>query len=114
MILLFLYEKKPFTKAVLNTYLKIKPTTNSPSPLRSPVVHSPKKLVASPSKNSSFSPYNIFSRERKRTATVKESIGIGIDGVKANRSRRHSTIQSNVINLIDIGEAKKSKFNKEK
>ena len=113
MILLFLYEKKPFNKAVLNTYLKIK-INNSPSPYRSPAVHSPKKMVVSPSKNTSFSPYNIFSRERKRGATVKEVIGIGIDGnVKATRSRRHSTIQSNVINLIDIGMTKKSKFNNE-
>ena len=112
MILLFLYEKKPFNKAVLNTYLKIK-INNSPSPYRSPAVHSPKKMVVSPSKNTSFSPYNIFSRDRKRGATVKEVIGIGIDGnVKATRSRRHSTIQSNVITLIDIG-AKKSKFNNE-
>jgi Ca2+-binding EF-hand superfamily protein len=112
MILLFLYEKKPFTKAVLNTYTKLKPKI-SISPLRSPVVHSPAKMVASPSKHSSFSPYNIFSRERKRTATVKEAIGIGIDGVKQTRSRRHSTIQQNVINLIDIGMSKKSKFNNE-
>jgi hypothetical protein len=71
-------------------------------------------MVVSPSKNTSFSPYNIFSRERKRTATVKEVIGMGLDGnVKATRSRRHSTIQSNVINLIDIGMTKKSKFNNE-
>ena len=111
MILLFLYEKKPFTKAVLNTYTKLKPKI-SVSPLRSPVVHSPAKMVESPTKHSSFSPYNIFSRERKRTATVKEVIGIGIDGVKQQtRSRRHSTIQQNVINLIDIGNSKKSKFN---
>jgi hypothetical protein len=97
----------------LNTYLKIK-INNSPPPYRSPAVHSPKKMVVSPSKNTSFSPYNIFSRERKRTATVKEVIGMGLDGnVKATRSRRHSTIQSNVINLIDIGMTKKSKFNNE-
>ena len=69
MILLFLYEKKPFTKATLSAYMK----KSKKSPLNSPP-KSPSKIIASPSKNSSFSPYNFFKRERKRTNTLKEEL----------------------------------------
>ena len=71
MILLFLYEKKPFTKITLMPYLK---KTNKESPTNSPKIKSPTKLVASPSrKNYSFSPYQMITRQRRRTMTVKGS-----------------------------------------
>jgi Ca2+-binding EF-hand superfamily protein len=71
MILLFLYEKKPFTKITLMSYIK---KTNKESPTNSPKLKSPKKLVASPSrKNYSFSPYQVITRQRRRTMTVKGS-----------------------------------------
>ena len=75
-ILLFLFEKKPFTKANLDSYT---PMTNVKSPSTS-VNSSPKKssvkLVASPTKNYSFSPYDCFkrsNRRRKKTLTEEQS-----------------------------------------
>ena len=66
MILLFLYEKKPFTKATLLAYSK----KIKKSPINSPS-KSPSKRIASPSKNTSFSPYAYFRRGHKRTSTFK-------------------------------------------
>ena len=116
MILLFLYEKKPFTKATLLTYAK----KDDKSPSNSPP-HSPTKLVASPTKNS-FSPYNLFKRERRRTATLKEfKSAISHDLMDTSptslkRSKgRFSTQKDNIISLIptskNVHPAKHSKFN---
>ena len=116
MILLFLYEKKPFTKATLLTYAK----KDDKSPSNSPP-HSPTKLVASPTKNS-FSPYNLFKRERRRTATLKEfKSAISHDLIDTSptshkRSKgRFSTQKDNIISLIptskNVHPAKHSKFN---
>ena len=116
MILLFLYEKKPFTKATLLTYAK----KDDKSPSNSPP-HSPTKLVASPTKNS-FSPYNLFKRERRRTATLKEfKSAISHDLMDTSptslkRSKgRFSTQKDNIISLIptskNVHPTKHSKFN---
>ena len=70
MILLFLYEKKPFKKNSLISYSK---KLNKQSPTASPNFKSPKKLVASPTKNYSFSPYQVITRQRRRTVTLKQN-----------------------------------------
>ena len=72
-ILLFLFENKPFTKANLDTYepMTSKSTSSNSSPKKSP-----SKLVASPTKNYSFSPYDCFrrdNRQRKKTLTEDKS-----------------------------------------
>ena len=114
MILLFLYEKKPFTKATLSAYMK----KSKKSPLNSPP-KSPSKIIASPSKNSSFSPYNYFKRERKRTNTLKEEqsliskdlLNSPSNLLKRTRSR-HSTVVSDIIKLVPTpSNTKPSKFN---
>ena len=72
-ILLFLFENKPFTKANLDTY---EPMTSKSTSTNSSPKKSPSKLVASPSKNYSFSPYDCFrrdNRQRKKTLTEDKS-----------------------------------------
>ena len=63
MIYLFLLENKPFKKENIDSYLK-------PEERKSPTISpSPKKMIASPSKNTQFSPYKrIF--KKKRTVIV--------------------------------------------
>ena len=58
MIYLFLLETKPFKKENVDSYLK--PEERN-SPPKSP---SPKKMIASPSKNTQFSPYKKFTKRR--------------------------------------------------
>ena len=66
LLYLFLLQNKPFTKANINSYNKDK--SNSPSKQ----VQSPKKLIASPSRNSNFSPYILFKRKKgERRSSVK-------------------------------------------
>ena len=72
-ILLFLFENKPFTKANLDTY---EPMTSKSTSTNSSPKKSPSKLVASPTKNYSFSPYDCFrrdNRQRKKTLTEDKS-----------------------------------------
>ncbi len=59
MLLLFLYQKKPFTKANLKNYENL---NEKKTPKKSPE----KKMLKSPIMNSTFSPYNYFSRNPKR------------------------------------------------
>jgi Ca2+-binding EF-hand superfamily protein len=64
LLYLFLLQKKPFTKANINNYIKDKS--------KSPSKQSPKKLIASPSRNSNFSPYILFKRkDGERRSSVK-------------------------------------------
>jgi len=112
MILLFLYEKKPFTKATLSAYSK----KGKKSPLNSPP-KSPSKIIASPSKNSSFSPYNYFRRDRKRTNTLKQELSIMsqdlLNSPILRRTRsRHSTVNNtDIIKLVPTpSTTKHSKF----
>ena len=72
-ILLFLFENKPFTKANLDTY---EPMTSKSTSTNSSPKKSPSKLVASSTKNYSFSPYDCFrrdNRQRKKTLTEDKS-----------------------------------------
>ena len=58
MIYLFLLENKPFKRENINSYLK-------PEERNSPTISpSPKKLIASPSKNTQFSPYRKFVKRK--------------------------------------------------
>jgi tRNA A-37 threonylcarbamoyl transferase component Bud32 len=110
MILLFLYEKKPFTKATLLAYSKKikKSPVNSPS-------KSPSKRIASPSKNTSFSPYAYFKREHRRTSTLKEENLINNvlltspDNIKRIRNR-HSTTNFDIIKLVPTPNTNYSKY----
>ena len=60
MLLLFLYQKKPFTKANLKNYEN---KNEKKTPLKSP---NNNKMLKSPLINTAFSPYNYFSRNPKR------------------------------------------------
>ena len=107
MILLFLYEKKPFSKKTLIPYSK----KTKESPAQSPLVKSPSKLVASPSKGYSFSPYQVITRRERRTATLKQESSIKMRELLDNSiednsnfvrkgSRMNTVHESNVIQLI--------------
>ena len=58
MIYLFLLENKPFKKENIESYIKPGDNKYSKSP------KSPKKMIASPSKNTQFSPYKKFAKRR--------------------------------------------------
>ena len=57
-IYLFLLERKPFKKENVDSYLK---PEERQSPVKSP---SPKKMIASPTKNTQFSPYRKFIKRK--------------------------------------------------
>ena len=122
MILLFLYEKKPFTKKTLISYLKI----TKDSPLASPVVKSPSKLVASPAKGLSFSPYQMITRKSKRTITLKEnmsntkikeilnnSLENDSDEFQRKRNRAGTIYGNDIIKLVPTNKKIPSKFKNE-
>ena len=58
MIYLFLLGNKPFKKENIESYIKPGDRKNSKSP------KSPKKMIASPSKNTQFSPYKKFGKRK--------------------------------------------------
>ena len=60
-IYLFLLENKPFKKENIESYIKPEERKERKSPKASP---SPKKMIASPSKNTQFSPYKKFGKRR--------------------------------------------------
>jgi tRNA A-37 threonylcarbamoyl transferase component Bud32 len=111
MILLFLYEKKPFTKATLLAYSKKIKTSPTNSPPKSP-----SKRIASPTKNSSFSPYAYFKRGHKRTSTLKEENFITNNNlfhspkVLRRTKNRHSTTNFDIINLVPTPNTNYSKY----
>lgn len=109
MILLFLYEKRPFNKAILVSYEKQKKTPGSPEKKES---KSPTKLVASPTKTESFSPYLMFNRPKRRQATVTENVSslnkkflqVNLQQQPRNYPKRNSLVQSeDVVKLMPIG-----------
>ena len=109
MILLFLYEKKPFTKTSLSNYTKkTKSVTNSPEKEISSPPRSPSKLVASPTKTASFSPYMIFNRPRgKRKATITQGLSelnkkILNSSIKRSSNKRHTIQTSNDMDIIKL------------
>lgn len=98
MILLFLYEKKPFTKASLNNYSKKNKKSPTNSPGKSPT--SPSKKIASPTKNMSFSPYNFFQRPNKRKQTITQGLS-NLNQQLLNNSVRRSTAKRYTIQGMD-------------
>lgn len=123
-ILLFLHEKKPFTKSSILNYNKTpkSPEPNKPdkfiSPIRSPVKKN--TLIASPTKDASFSPYSIFKRRKhKRTATTitkpflecSEKILLGQSPSKKEKQKSEiSGIKSN--NIIELKSLQNANSNK--
>ena len=80
--ILFLLESKPFSKATLKYF--IRNDSRKPSNMSfakndktlSPIAsyrNSPMKMVASPTKNASFSPYKRFKKEHKRKTVVQNT-----------------------------------------
>ena len=124
MIYLFLLENKPFTKENVKSYKsKTKKSENQEQEKKEEM-----KLIMSPSKNSTFSPYKAFARARgKRKTTVvhkeidfmkilkstkekevkeeKEAPRINPSEFKRKgRKRRTVQYESNIITLHDIQE----------
>ena len=124
MIYLFLLENKPFTKENIKSYKsKTKKSENQEQEKKEEM-----KLIMSPSKNSTFSPYKAFARARgKRKTTVvhkeidfmkilkstkekevkeeKEAPRINpSDFKRKGRKRRTVQYESNIITLHDIQE----------
>ena len=136
MIYLFLLEKKPFTKENIKSYQSKTKKNNENSKEN----EKPKeiKLIMSPSKNSSFSPYKAFARARgKRKTTVvhkeidfmqllkstnkkdeKEEPNKIIPSEFKRKGKKRRTVQyeSNIINLHDIQEEeeRRKKINEER
>ena len=113
-ILLFLYENKPFTKANLASY---EPMAQLKSPLSSPKKKDSQiKLVASPSKNYSFSPYDLFKRSnKKRKATLTEEkstlnkkLNLNNEEITTRGRKKRKTYQENtcegIISLKPLGD----------
>ena len=67
MIYLFLLENRPFTSANVDSY-KYKKSSNQSGSAQPKV--SPSKLIASPSKNTSFSPYKNIKKATKRKSVL--------------------------------------------
>ena len=114
MIYLFLLENKPFTSANVNNY---KYTKNSSQSGSSKPKVSPTKLIASPSKNISFSPYKSIKKTKKRKSLlldlskddVKKILGVSPPASPKSRKRetkKKKTLEkeSDLIKLQDTGE----------
>ena len=135
MIYLFLLENKPFTKENIKSYKSKTKKSESQEQEKK----EEKKLIMSPSKNSTFSPYKAFARARgKRKTTVvqkeidfmkilkstndkkelkeeKEAPKINPSEFKRKgRKRRTVQYESNIITLHDIKEEEKRKKINEK
>jgi len=137
MIYLFLLENKPFTKENIKSYKSKTKKSESQEQEKK----EEKKLIMSPSKNSTFSPYKAFARARgKRKTTVvqkeidfmkilkstndkkelkeeKEAPKINPSEFKRKgRKRRTVQYESNIITLHDIKEEeeKRKKINEER
>ena len=124
MIYLFLLENKPFTKENIKSYKSKTKKSENPEQEKKEEM----KLIMSPSKNSTFSPYKAFARARgKRKTTVvhkeidfmkilkstkekevkeeKEAPRINPSEFKRKgRKRRTVQYESNIITLHDIQE----------
>ena len=122
MIYLFLLENKPFSKENIKPY-----QTSDKKGKESPSPKSPKgKLIASPSKNTNFSPYHQFNRKvrRRRTTVVVKDVDyskiIQLQGEKKappkkedvsykRKGRKRKTVQyeANIITLGSLQEGEK-------
>ena len=107
MIYLFLLGNKPFKKENIESYIKPGDRKNSKSP------KSPKKMIASPSKNTQFSPYKKFG---KRKSVVLEQgamdnlhkmmdspTGKNSPNLKTFKRRKSVERKEPLISLINMG-----------
>lgn len=113
-ILLFLYENKPFTKANLASYeskLQLKFPLTSPKKKNSQI-----KLVASPNKHYSFSPYDLFKLSRKKRkgtfteekSTLNKELNSNNEEISRKGTKKRSTYEDNtcegIISLKPLGD----------
>ena len=135
MIYLFLLENKPFTKENIKSYKsKIKKNETTEKDKEKEKEKKPEsKLIMSPSKNSSFSPYKAFARakgKRKTTVVQKEidfmqllkstnqdekeefqSKIVPSEFKRKGKKRRTVQYESNVMSLQEIQEEELKKKN---
>ena len=118
MIYLFLLENKPFKRENLYSYLK--PEDRKSSPTISP---SPKKMIASPSKNTQFSPYKKFVKRRSvfldnnkvdDLHKIMENSPKNINSPKQKGKRRKSLESLEPLILLQNMELHKDEENKTK
>ena len=104
MIYLFLLETKPFKKENIDSYLK---PEERKSPVKSP---SPKKMIASPTKNTQFSPYKRFVKRRSVVLEPNKMDDLhklmetspspkNVDSPK-NKGRRRKSLESEPLILL--------------
>ena len=118
MIYLFLLENKPFKRENIVSYLK--PEERKTSPNISP---SPKKMIASPSKNTQFSPYKKFVKRRSVVLDnnkiddlhkIMENSPKNIDSPKPKGKRRKSLESIEPLILLQNMELPKDEEKKTK
>ena len=120
MIYLFLLETKPFKKENIDSYLK---PEERQSLTKSP--KSPKKMIASPTKNTQFSPYKKLVRRRASVVLeqnkmddlhkmMENSPKNIVDSPKAKGKRRKSLESSEPLILLQNMELHKEEDNKKK
>ena len=114
MIYLFLLENKPFKRENVESYLK-------PEERNSPTISpSPKKMIASPTKNTQFSPYKKFVKrrsgvlEQNKMDELHKIIGNSpknTDSPKRRQTKRRKTLENNepLISLKDMESNKEEK-----
>ena len=117
MIYLFLLENKPFKRENIDSYLK-------PEERKSPTISpSPKKMIASPSKNTQFSPYKKFVKRRSvvldknkmdNLHKIMENSPKNIDSPKAKGKRRKSLESIEPLILLQNMEFNKDEEKKPK
>ena len=115
MIYLFLLENKPFKRENVESYLK-------PEERNSPTISpSPKKMIASPSKNTQFSPYKKFVKrrsvvlEQNKMDELHKIMGNSpknIDSPKRRQTKRRRTLENNEP-LISLKKMESNKEEKE-
>ena len=117
MIYLFLLENKPFKRENIDSYLK-------PEERKSPTISpSPKKMIASPSKNTQFSPYKKFVKRRSvvldknkmdNLHKIMENSPKNIDSPKPKGKRRKSLESIEPLILLQNMEFNKDEEKKPK
>ena len=116
MIYLFLLETKPFKKENIDSYLK-------PDQKKSPQISpSPKKMIASPTKNTQFSPYKRFAKRRSVVLEpnkfddlhkIMQSSPKNVDSPK-NKGKRRKSLEGEPLILLNNMELNKDEEKKNK
>jgi hypothetical protein len=116
MIYLFLLETKPFKKENIDSYLK---PDQKISPQISP---SPKKMIASPTKNTQFSPYKRFAKRRSVVLEpnkfddlhkIMQNSPKNVDSPK-NKGKRRKSLEGEPLILLKNMELNKDEEKKNK